>query len=127
MNALNTDPSRVLGSDQRGARVVFTDGGRAAAGFKGGARDCVARAVAIAAQLPYEQVYRDLNALTAAARRAGSNTSARTGIPKAVTRKYMQQLGATWTPTMAIGSGCKVHLCATELPLGRLVVLTSRC
>jgi hypothetical protein len=27
-----------------------------------------------------------------------------------------------WTPTMAIGSGCKVHLRDGELPMGRIVV-----
>ncbi|WP_231970320.1 hypothetical protein [Polynucleobacter necessarius] len=36
------------------------DGGRAEAGFKGGAGDCVVRSIAIAANLPYLQVYEDL-------------------------------------------------------------------
>jgi len=36
------------------------DGGREAAGFKGGAGDCVVRSIAIAANLPYMQVYEDL-------------------------------------------------------------------
>jgi hypothetical protein len=31
----------------------YDDGGRKAAGFKGRAGDCVTRAIAIAAQLPY--------------------------------------------------------------------------
>ena len=35
----------------------FNDGGRAEAGYKGRTGDCVTRAVAIAAQLPYQQVY----------------------------------------------------------------------
>ncbi|WP_231970582.1 hypothetical protein [Polynucleobacter necessarius] len=38
----------------------FNDGGREAAGFKGGAGDCVVRAIAIAAELPYMEVYEDL-------------------------------------------------------------------
>ena len=38
----------------------FNDGGREAAGFKGGAGDCVVRSIAIAAKLPYLQVYEDL-------------------------------------------------------------------
>ena len=38
----------------------FNDGGRAAVGFKGGAGDCVVRSIAIAANLPYMQVYEDL-------------------------------------------------------------------
>jgi hypothetical protein len=43
----------------------LNDGGREAAGFKGGAGDCVVRAIAIAAQLPYMQVYEDLRAANA--------------------------------------------------------------
>ena len=38
----------------------------------------------------------------------------------------MESLGWQWTPTMRIGSGCKVHLRADELPAGRLVVSVSR-
>ena len=41
-------------------------------------------------------------------------------------RPYLQSLGWKWTPTMQIGSGCKVHLCADELPPGRLIVSVSR-
>ena len=38
--------------------VIITDGGRAAAGFKGKASgDCVCRAVAVAAEMPYREVY----------------------------------------------------------------------
>jgi hypothetical protein len=36
------------------------------------------------------------------------------------------QLGFRWTPTMHIGQGCKVHLRAGELPMGRLVVSVSK-
>ena len=36
---------------------VYNDGGREAAGYKGKAGDCVCRSIAIAAQLPYQQVY----------------------------------------------------------------------
>jgi hypothetical protein len=41
------------------------DGGRAAAGFKGGAGDCVVRLIAIAANLPYLQVYEELRTANA--------------------------------------------------------------
>lgn len=43
--------------------IKFNDGGRAAAGFKGTARDCVARSIAIATGLPYCEVYDALNEL----------------------------------------------------------------
>ncbi len=40
--------------------------------------------------------------------------------------KYLKSLGFIWHPTMTIGSGCKVHLTAEELPKGRLVVSVSK-
>ena len=114
------------------AAFVYNDGGREAAGYKGSAGDCVCRAVAIAAQLPYQEVYNRLaegNASQRKSKRTGKQPrSARNGIY--TTRKwfkdYMRELGFVWTPTMQIGSGCKVHLKADELPLGRLVCNVSR-
>ena len=41
----------------------FNDGGRAAAGFRGEAGDCVTRAIAIATEQPYQDVYAALNGL----------------------------------------------------------------
>ncbi|MDM3928731.1 hypothetical protein QRB35_22225 [Mycobacterium intracellulare subsp. chimaera] len=38
----------------------------------------------------------------------------------------MADLGWLWVPTMHIGSGCRVHLRADQLPSGRLVVSVSR-
>lgn len=106
----------------------FDDGGRAAAGFKGKTGDCVTRSIAIAAQLPYQEVY---DALNAAAKRErprakGRRSSARGGVHKQTSRRYLQALGWTWHPTMQIGSGAQVHLCEEELPMGRLVVAVSR-
>lgn len=111
----------------------LNDGGRAAAGFRGRAGDCVARSIAIASGLPYLAVYQALaagNASQRRTRRTGKSSgrrSARAGIY--TTRKwfktYMAGLGFRWTPTMAIGQGCKVHLKADELPLGKLVVALS--
>ena len=40
---------------------VYDDGGRAAAGYKGEAEDCVARAIAIAGCLDYRVVYDRIN------------------------------------------------------------------
>lgn len=108
------------------------DGGRAAAGFKGSAGDCVARAIAIVAELPYAEVYAALAKGTGAQRRSKRTTkrsaSARNGIN---TRRkwfqdYMSSLGFQWVPTMQIGSGCTVHLVAGELPAGRLIVSVSK-
>lgn len=109
------------------------DGGRAAAGFKGTAGDCVTRAIAIATGRPYADVYAALNAAATkerpgarARKQKGKRSSARTGIFWPTVRRYMESIGWVWVPTMQIGSGCKVHLRADELPAGRLVVNVSR-
>lgn len=110
---------------------IRDDGGRAAAGFKGKAGDCVARAVSIASGRPYAEVYKAL-AAGMGSQRAGKRgkraASARDGV--SVRRKwfkdYMASLGFVWTPTMQVGQGCKVHLDASELPAGRLVVAVSK-
>jgi hypothetical protein len=109
---------------------VANDGGRAAAGYKGKAGDCVCRSIAIASGLPYADVYGRLAAETGA-QRAGKRgkraASARDGIN--TTRKwfkdYMTGLGFAWTPTMSIGTGCTTHLRQGKLPTGRLVVSCS--
>lgn len=108
---------------------VHTDGGRAAAGYKGTTGDCVCRAIAIATGLPYQQVYDGLNAAAKGERRGKRKrgiSHARTGVFKRARHRYMQSLGWRWTPTMHIGSGCTVHLRPEELPMGRLVVEVSK-
>jgi hypothetical protein len=110
---------------------VYDDGGRAAAGFKGEARDCVARAIAIATGKPYREVYDALNAWIKRYRpRCNKHTSgregARTGVRKRIRHAYLTALSWRWTPTMRVGSGCRVHLRADELPPGRLLVATSK-
>ena len=40
--------------------LKIDDGGRAAAGYKGYAGDCVIRSIAIVTKLPYQQIYNDL-------------------------------------------------------------------
>lgn len=106
---------------------VFDDGGRADAGFKGEARDCVTRAVTIATGATYQETYDAINALIAAQRKSPSRdtSSARTGTAKLITNRLMASIGWTWTPTMEIGSGCMVHLRADELPSGVLIAKVS--
>lgn len=108
---------------------VYDDGGREAAGFRGQTDDCVTRAIAIATRLPYREVYDDLNAVATRERpRNGKKrSSARTGVGRATYDRYLLGLGWVWVPTMAIGTGCTVHLCADELPEdGRLIVRVSK-
>ena len=40
--------------------LKINDGGRTAAGFKGKTGDCAVRSIAIATNLPYKKIYRDL-------------------------------------------------------------------
>lgn len=107
----------------------YNDGGRAEAGYKGQAGDCVTRSIAIATGKPYQEVYDALNGLGKLERvgkRKRGKSSARTGIYKQTIRKYLDSIGWKWTPTMQIGSGCKVHLTDGELPAGRLIVSVSK-
>jgi len=117
------------------AGFVYDDGGRAAAGFKGSAGDCVARAIAIASGRPYREVYDALHCqakryldrnpnLGPRARR--THSSPRNGVKRQVYHPYILSLGFKWTPTMLIGSGCKVHLVSEELPNGILIVRLSK-
>ena len=109
-------------------KYVVNDGGRAEAGFKGHADDCVTRSIAIATRLPYKEVYDALNELAQRERpRAGSRrSSARTGVYRATYDRFMLDHGWIWVPTMGIGSGCQVHLRKKELPKGHLVVRLSK-
>lgn len=121
-------------SQELGFRI--NDGGRELAGFKGGAGDCVVRAIAIAAQLPYMQVYEDIRAANAvyadqrndklARLLNAKGASPRNGNHRNVFHDYIVGHGFDWVPTMQVGAGCKVHLLANELPPGRLIVKVSK-
>lgn len=108
---------------------IFNDGGREAAGYKGKTGDCVCRAIAIATQRPYKEVYDLINAFSKSERtgkRKRGKSNARTGVYKDTIRKVMEHYGWEWIPTMKIGQGCQVHLRSEELPKGRLVVSVSK-
>jgi hypothetical protein len=89
----------------------------------------VVRAIAIATERPYQEIYELVNR-AATRERTGKRkrgiSNARTGVYKGSIHRVMKELGWEWTPTMQIGSGCKVHLRADELPAGRLVVSVSK-
>jgi len=104
----------------------LNDGGRAEAGFQGRTGDCAVRAIAIATQKPYKEVYDALWAYNRGRRKLQDRHSPRNGGSKRSIREYMASIGWLWTPVMSIGSGCRVHLRADELPKGRLVVSCSR-
>lgn len=91
---------------------------------------CVFRAIATASGLPYEQVVENMAAGARRERPRGGRgrSSPSNGVYTSAAwfKEYMRSLGFTWTPTMGIGTGCRVHLKADELPMGRLVVMVSR-
>jgi len=109
-------------------KYEYNDGGRSEAGYKGSTSDCVVRAISIASQRPYKEVYDLVNSYASNEykSRVSKKSNARTGVRKSTIRKMMEDLGFVWTPTMKIGSGCKVHLIESELPEGRLVVQVSK-
>ena len=105
----------------------YNDGGRSGAGYRGDAGDCVVRAIAIATEKQYQEVYVALNALASTEHpRKRRRSSSRNGVNKSTYTKYLASLGWEWTATMHIGSGCKVHLRADELPAGNLIVRASK-
>jgi len=114
----------------------FNDGGRALAGFKGGAGDCVVRSIAIAANLPYLRVYEDLRSANEAYAELRSDrlakrlnvkgSSPRNGNHRNVFHSYIIGLGFEWVPTMKVGVGCQIHMRADELPSGILIAKVSK-
>ena len=116
--------------------LQLNDGGREKAGFKGGAGDCVVRSIAIAAKLPYMQVYEDLRSANQnyaelkndrlARRLNNKGSSPRNGNHRNVFHDYILGLGFEWVPTMRVGAGCRVHLRPGELPTGTLIVKVSK-
>jgi hypothetical protein len=107
---------------------IYDDGGRGAAGFRGTTGDCVCRAIAIATEKPYQEVYDQLNATKDGMRqtRGVRGSSSRTGMARRVYERYLASLGWRFVPTMAIGTGCKVHLNDAELPAGRIICRLSK-
>ena len=87
------------------------------------------------AELPYKEVYDRLAEGNATQRVTKRMKKSRRGVRTArnginTKRKwfqdYMQSLGFKSVATMGIGTGCKVHLKADELPKGRIICNLSR-
>ena len=108
---------------------VYSDGGRSNYFKAEKVGDCVTRAIANATGIDYKEIYDALNNLAKSERktkRKRSVSSSRNGVYKDTFKKYLESKGYKWIPTMQIGSGCKVHLKADELPDGVLIVSLSR-
>lgn len=108
---------------------TYNDGGRGAAGYKGNAGDCGVRAIAIAMERPYQEVYDEMNIFLKTQKYSSKmrgTSSSRNGIHGKFFREYMATKGWRWTPTMLVGQGCKVHLRKEELPMGRIICNVSK-
>ena len=91
--------------------------------------DCVARAIAIASGLPYEQVWLALaeghSKQRKSKRTAKQPFTADNGINvgRQWFKDYMRSIGFVHVPVMGIGTGCQVHLKDGELPKKRRLVV----
>lgn len=105
----------------------LTDGGRKSAGYKGDVGDCVIRAIAIATEQDYQTVYDEIARRVKGLRLLRErNRPVSRGVPPKVYKAYLAELDWEWVATMTIGSGCKVHLKAEELPSGRIICRVSK-
>jgi len=115
---------------------TYNDGGRIESGYKGKAGDCVVRAIAIATGATYHEVYKTLEnknreyADKSWGRVAKSiqkkGATPRNGNFKKIYHDYILSLGFKWVSCMGIGTGCKVHLRASELPMGTIIARVSK-
>ena len=107
------------------------DGGRKAAGFKGHAGDCAVRAIAIAEDRPYREVYDELFAEAKAYNakrpvRKRQNASPRTGVNRVVLRRYLAARGWTWVPTARVGQAPSIRLRPGDLPKHERLIVNLR-
>jgi len=99
---------------------IKDDGGRSLAGFKGMADDCVVRAIAIVSGKLYKEVHQELSDWQGWDADNGGNVSGHYTY-----KRFIENFGFKWIPIMRVGSGCKMHLKAEELPNGKLIARVS--
>ena len=92
---------------------IYNDGGRSKY-FKGKARDCVCRAISIASNRDYKEVYDSLKKTLGTPRNG-------VFVKNKAFKNWMVANGFVWTPCSGIGVKTSVHFIEGELPKGRLV------
>lgn len=100
----------------------YNDGGRSKY-FKGNVQDCVVRAIAIANNMDYKEVYDYVNKKL---KSYGCPSVRNKGVPKRIVKELLKEYGWTWVATMTIGSGCTTHLTKEELPSGTIIASVSK-
>ncbi len=98
-----------------GLNFSLNDGGRLDAGFKGGAGDCVTRAIAIATGAPYRRVYNELKQLQTEMT-GGLKRSVRGGVGTAISHKYLTDRG--WQLYITNGE----YMTGETIPMARVVI-----
>ena len=96
-------------------KYQYNDGGRVAAGYKGKAGDCAARALAILLDTDYEWAYK---LIAETNKDFGYAKSARNGIHKEVLHRVMHELGYVWHQAPKF-TGRKAR--CSDLPKGRYI------
>ena len=99
-------------------QFIYNDGGRSKYFKAKGVGDCVTRAICIATQKDYKEVYDVLSKMSK--KKYGSRESARNGVYKDIWKKYLKTLEDAHIlkkiKCCEIGNSQKVHLVEEELP-----------
>ncbi|MFA5724380.1 MAG: hypothetical protein WC979_09060 [Candidatus Pacearchaeota archaeon] len=106
-------------------KYIYSDGGRAEAGYKSSARDCVVRAICNATGKDYKEIYDRVNNFIGFYEK-NKKSGSRNGVNNRTVKALMEHWGFSWTACMGIGTGCKVHLKSDELPKGTIICNLSR-
>lgn len=95
-------------------QLNYSDGGRSKYFKADNVRDCVVRSIAIVTGLDYKEVYDTIRKII--------GESPRNGVSNKSVRKIMDYFGGVWIPLSGIGTGCKAHLCAGEIPMDKKII-----
>ena len=104
----------------------YNSGGREKYFTKERVGDCVCRAIAIANDMDYLEVYNMINEYSKKehiTKRKTKKSSARNGVFKDTEKKILEKLGWKWVACMQIGKGCQVHLRANEIPMNKTIIV----
>lgn len=98
---------------------AYHDGGRSKYWKCRNVGDCVVRAICIVTAKDYKEVYDAIWKII--------GESPRNGVSRKKLQSVMKHFGGVWVPLSGIGTGCKAHLAANEIPMkGKLICNLSK-
>lgn len=103
----------------------YNSGGREKYFEKEEVGDCVCRAISIANDMDYKEVYDKINEYAKGehkGKRKKEISNARNGVYKNTYDKLLKELGWVFIPLMTIGSGCQAHLRTNEIPMNDIII-----